>query len=48
LNFLAFSKFGEFWAFIFVKISLHRSKFGKNLAVKEMLTQSMKQNLTVS
>jgi hypothetical protein len=31
-----------------MKIPLHRSKFGENLPVKEMLTQSMRQNLTVS
>jgi hypothetical protein len=48
LNFLAFSKSGEFWAFFSVKIPLHRSKFGENLLVKEMLIQSMRQNLTVS
>jgi hypothetical protein len=31
-----------------MKIPLHRSKFGENLPVKEILTQSMRQNLTVS
>jgi hypothetical protein len=31
-----------------MKIPLHRSKFGENWPVKEMLTQSMRQNLTVS
>jgi hypothetical protein len=31
-----------------MKIPLHRSKFGENLPVKEMLTQSLRENLTVS
>jgi hypothetical protein len=48
LNFLASSKSGEFWSIFSMKIPLHRSKFGENLPAKEMLTQSMRQNLTVS
>jgi len=48
MDFLASSKFGEFWACFYVKIPLHRSKFGKNLLIKEMLTQSMWQKLTLS
>jgi len=47
-GFLVSSKFGEFWACFYVKIPLHRLKFGKNLSVKEMLTQSMWKKLTLS
>jgi hypothetical protein len=48
MDFLVSSKFGEFWACFYVKIPLHRLKFGKNLLVKEMLTQNMWKKLTLS
>ncbi len=31
-----------------MKFFLHRSKFGENLLIKDMLTQSMRQNLPVN